>query len=243
MLGQAISLDGYKYNVIILAGGEGSRMGGQSEYIPKALSQIGNKRAIDYLIERYIPVAHKFIIGICKHADLLQSYIEGRFKPIPIEFSREDTLHNNAISLMFCLDHADIRYGTIVLFCDLLTIGNPVIEPDSVLVATKDTHGVIGTFRHYVVNINGEDVLDTGQDGFPLGVDCDKRGILGYFVFQQTKLLKSIVYSQRFPSDLTYDFLFDYMGKTHVKFIPATTVYEFGNSNDLEEVRKKWEDA
>ena len=115
MLGQAVSLEGNKYNVIILAGGNGTRLGEQSDYIPKALTQIGNKRAIDYLIERHIPVAHKFIIGICKHADLLQGYVEGRFKPLPIEFSREDELHNEAISLMYCLDHADIRYGTIVL--------------------------------------------------------------------------------------------------------------------------------
>jgi len=243
MLGQAVSLEGNKYNVIILAGGSGARMGEQSDYIPKALTQIGNKRSIDYLIERHIPVAQKFIIGICKHADLLQGYVEGRFKPIPIEFSREDKLCNEAISMMYCLDHADIRYGTIVLFCDILTIGNPVIEPDSVLVATKDTHGVIGTFRHYVETIDGEDILETEQDGFPLGVDANKRGILGYFVFQQTKLLKSIVYGVRYPRSISYDFLFDYMTKTPVKFINADTVYEFGNTNDLEKVRKAWEDA
>ena len=89
MIGQAISIKNKKYNIIILAGGAGSRMGNASDFIPKALSKIGSKRAIDYIIERYSIVAHKFIIGVCYHSDLLKSYIKGNYSNLDIEFSEE----------------------------------------------------------------------------------------------------------------------------------------------------------
>ena len=79
MFGQAYSLEGKKYNIIILAGGAGSRMGVASDYIPKALTSFGSRRAIDFLIDKYIAVANKFIIGTGYHADLLQTYIKGKY--------------------------------------------------------------------------------------------------------------------------------------------------------------------
>lgn len=224
MIGQAISLDGKKYNVIILAGGNGSRMGEQSDYIPKALSQLGNKRAIDYIIERYMNVAHKIIIGTCKHADLLESYVKGRFPRLYIKFSREDHLENNAISTMYCLDHADSRYPTIVLFCDLIVVSNPEIKDDTFLVADENTKGKIGTFRHH---------------------DRYGRGILGHFTFGNTVDLKWITYanySNNTLKDLTESVLMDYNEENRVEPILCQKVYEFGNENDLQEVRKLWEE-
>lgn len=248
MLGQCVSLEGKKYNVIILAGGEGLRMGEQSEYIPKALSQIGKKRAIDYILERHLNVAHKFILGTCKHADILESYVTGRFFPLTVEFSREDKLINNAVSLMYCLDHADTRYGTIITFCDLLTVGNPITKDDSVLVATGETKGIIGTFRHLATPLTSTETrlshtismasMPTSQEDFK-----GHKGILGYFVLGDTKYLKSIVYSTFRPKDLTSDFIWEYNLHRPLKFIDAKTVYEFGTENDLEKVRKVWEDA
>lgn len=224
MIGQAISLEGKKYNVIILAGGNGSRMGEQSDYIPKALSQIGNKRAIDYIIERYMNIAHKIIIGTCKHADLLESYVRGRFPRLNIEFSREAELVNNAISTMYCLDHADSRYGTIILFCDLIVISNPVIKDDTVLVAGENTKGKVGTFRH---------------------TDRVGRGILGHFCFGNTIHLKGVTYttySWNTLNDLTEDILQRYQASVIIKVEECEKVYEFGNENDLQEVRKLWEE-
>lgn len=224
MIGQAISLEGKKYNVIILAGGNGSRMGEQSDFIPKALSQIGNKRAIDYIIERYMNIAHKIIIGTCKHADLLESYVKGRFPRLNIEFSREDELKNNAVSTVYCLDHADSRHGTIVLFCDLIVVSNPVIKDDVILVAGDETKGKIGTFRH---------------------TDRYGRGILGHFCFGNTPVLKAESYemfAHRGIKDLTDDVVKRYSLRVNLDTELCEKVYEFGNENDLQEVRKLWEE-
>lgn len=224
MIGQAFSLDGKKYNVIILAGGNGTRMGEQSDYIPKALSQIGNKRAIDYIIERYIPVAHKFIIGTGAHADLLEGYIKGRFPASNIEFSREVELVNNAHSTMLALDHANSMYGTIILFCDLIVISNPKITDNTILVAGKETRGKIGTFRH---------------------TDRYGRGILGNFTFGNTVLLKSVAYTNYFRkfTDLTEDIVIPYSKEIPMNTELCNVVYEFGSNADLMEVRRLWENA
>lgn len=225
MIGRAYSADGTKYNVVILAGGNGTRMGEQSDYIPKALSLIGNKRAIDYIIERYYNVAHKFIIGTCRHADLLESYVKGRFPASPIEFSREDELVNNAVSTLYCLDYADSRYGTIILFCDLIVISNPEIKDNYILVAGENTKGNVGTFRH---------------------TDRFGRGILGHFVVGNTSLLKATAYHRHYEgrlNDLTEDVIMEYSNKIKIDTEECLKVYEFGNENDLQEVRRLWEDA
>lgn len=60
MLGQCYANE--KFNVIILAGGAGSRMGQASEFIPKALTKVGEFRAIDLLISRYLNISHRLII-------------------------------------------------------------------------------------------------------------------------------------------------------------------------------------
>lgn len=225
MIGQAVSTLGKKYNVIILAGGSGTRMGEQSDYIPKALSQIGNKRAIDHIIERYLGIAHKLIIGTCTHADILEAYIKGRFPVSNIEFSRETELHNNAHSTLYALDHADSRYGTIIVFCDLIVVSNQIVRDDTILVVDKDTRGKVGTFRH---------------------TDRFGRGILGNFIFSNTYLLKSIAYSNFYSmnfEDLTENIVMEYSRSIPMNTEVCEVVYEFGTENDLEEVRKLWESA
>ena len=157
MLGQFICEKGQIYNVVILAGGLSARMGSASEHIPKALSKIGSERAIDLLINKFLLVSHRLVIGTGWHGDLLESYISGRYQNQSIRFSREpvNDLRNNGISLLYALDNIDSRHGTIVSFCDLLLLSNPIISGSSLYVATRATKGVVGTFRHSVVAKDG----------------------------------------------------------------------------------------
>lgn len=263
MIGQAISTEGKKYNIIILAGGNGTRMGEQSEFIPKALSQLGNKRAIDYIIERYTNVAHKFIIGTCKHADLLETYVNGRFPNLNIEFSRETELVNNAISTMYCLDHADTRYGTIITFCDLILFGVDVIYDDTVMVTTSATRGVVGTFRHTATSYSAPFIGGMSITRYATPVEATKgiNGILGTFILSNTKRLKGITYTLYNPTDLTWDIIAEYgrepvLSSGHpismsndmiycegLTPVGVNTVFEFGTETDLQKVRELWEDA
>lgn len=244
MTGQATSLSGKKYNVIILAGGAGSRMGNASDFIPKALSKLGEKRAIDYIIERYAHVANKFIIGTGYHADLLQSYVKGQYPNLPIEFSFEspEDLKDTAKSTTYCLDKADSRFGTIICFCDLLLISNPIIEDDSIYYVDTDTKGKVGVFRHSIEIEKRNKVKLFLEHTSPIAIKDDANGVLGTFTFSDTVSLKSIVYNNFTSStDLTWDIIRKYNEKITMNALHCDCVYEFGDENNLQEVRKLWE--
>lgn len=241
MIGKAVSLNHKRYNVIVLAGGAGSRMGVASDYIPKALTKLGKMRAIDFIIERYSNIAHKFIIGVGYHADLLTSYISGRYK-YPIEFSMEapESMRNNAYSTLYCLDHADSRYGTIVTFCDLVMLDNLVVEDDCLYYVNENTKGFPGTFRHSVRVENGN-VSEIVNNSEPTKFS---NGVLGTFVFGNTPLLKANMYAKYSAlRDLTDDGVASYLQSQPLVAKECSVVYEFGNEDDLSAVRKLWQDA
>lgn len=241
MIGKAISLLHKKYNIVVLAGGAGTRMGSASDYIPKALTKLGEARAIDFIIERYSHVAHKFIIGVGHHSDLLISYISGRYK-VPVEYSLEkpQDLKNNSYSTLYCLDHSDSRYGTIIVFCDLIMMDNLIIDDDVLYYVSDNTKGYPGTFRHSV----------NFQDDQVVGIDKNKvpahrsNGLLGTFVFSDTPLLKAIMYSRyKHLNDFSDDALSDYIASQPMKARECSFVYEFGTEDDLNKVRELWKNA
>lgn len=234
MLGQCFATE--KYNIIILAGGAGSRMGEASNYIPKALTEFGGQRAIDHIIYRYLPIAKKFIIGVCTQADLLISYVKGRYPSLDIEFSVEDELVNNARSTTYCLDHADCRYPTLITFCDLLMLDNPHVQGNMLYLATKNTVGVIGTFRH-----SWEDQIVVNTPAKP--ITEIQNGIIGVFTFANTPLLKVHAYEGiDYQQDLTTDIILMYNGTSprSMSVIECGKLYEFGTQADLEKVRELW---
>jgi NDP-sugar pyrophosphorylase family protein len=240
MIGKAVSLSHKKYNVIVLAGGAGSRMGIASDYIPKALTRLGHTRAIDHIIERYSHIAHKFVIGVGYHSDLLMSYVSGRYN-LNIEYSLEspENLKNNCYSTLYCLDHADSRYGTIVTFCDLIMLDNLIIEDDSIFFVTDKTKGSPGTFRHSVLQETSEPRIVNNDHPMRRG-----NGLLGAFIFSDTPLLKSIIYRGYDQlNDFTEDVLVEYMKKKTVSPKECTAVYEFGTDEDLSKVRELWQNV
>lgn len=245
MLGQFVCEKGSIYNVVILAGGLGTRMGSASEFIPKALTKIGSQRAIDLLINKFMLVSHKMVIGTGWHADLLESYIRGRYPNQAIAFSREamSDLHNNATSLLYALDNIDSRYGTIVSFCDLLVLSNPVLSGSSLYTATRDTKGVVGTFRHSVDSANGFTTAVRAL-GEPQPIDKIENGVIGFFVFSDTLLLKEIAYSLARKgelSDITSDIVSRYIASHPTKMQEVSALLEFGNEEDIIKARTFWE--
>ena len=89
MLGQFFSEHDEKFNVVVLAGGLGTRMGSASDFIPKALTKLGSQRAIDLIVSKFLLIGHRFVIGTAWHADLLESYVRGRFPNLNLSFSQE----------------------------------------------------------------------------------------------------------------------------------------------------------
>jgi len=246
MIGQAYSKDQRKYNVIILAGGAGSRMGNASEFIPKPLTPLGGRRAIDFIIDRFSLVAGRYIIGTGYHADLLESYVRGRYPHLPIEFVKEcpEDMKCDGLSVIHCLDHADSRMGTIVAYCDLVVTGNPLIIPDSILLASPETKGHVGTFRNLALCHN--DVITTlVHRNPPVHVPDDGSfGIMGQFVFSSTPDVKAIAYSvYDRVTDLTTDIALQYMYDNPMVGIMCSGALEFGTEEDLAIARKLWENC
>jgi len=241
MIGQVCSNNGKKYNIIILAGGAGSRMGEVSDYIPKALSKLGNSRSIDFIIHRYLNVAHKFIIGTGWHADLLTSYLKGNYSRLDIEFSYEkpEDIVNNGISTLYCLDHCDSRYPTIILFCDLILLSNFFINRDNILfLASINTQGNVGTFRH-LFDKNTNSIL---QMTSPVCITESNYGLMGNFILSDTPVLKSCAYSNYSKmNDLTDDIIIPYSKIINIHGEDCEKVFEFGTTEDIEKVRKAWE--
>lgn len=234
MIGQCFSKD--RFNVIILAGGKGSRMGESSEYIPKALVELGNSRVIDHIVNRYWNVAHKLIVGVGRHGDLLKAYLLGRYPKGFFDFSEETEPRNNAWSLLYALDHADSRYPTVVTFCDLIMVGNfPLVAEASIYYADEKTKGHMGTFRHALIDGH------IRKNSEPLPLAESGSGILGCFVFPDTIGLKGDVYELGSCNELT-DITDDLVAVT-TKPIHCEAAYDVGTSADLAAVRKLWEEV
>lgn len=245
MLGQFFSENDAKYNVVVLAGGLGTRMGSASDHIPKALTKIGSQRAIDLILTKCLLIAHRFIIGTAWHADLLESYVRGRFESQKIFFSQEDasSLKSNAVSLMYALDMADSRVGTIVTFCDLVLLSNPALVGSSLYLATPETNGVVGTFRHSVRVEKGFAAEVVAHES-PQAISKLENGVVGFFVFENTVLLKEITYSLARTgnlTDITTDIVSRYIALEKMRANPVAAILEFGTETDLKMARKVWE--
>lgn len=232
MIGQCRSTK--KWNVIILAGGKGTRMGEMSSHLPKALAPIGNRRAIDYIIDRYKNIAGKFIVGIGANGDLLKNYLKGSYPDKMFEFSEEEEARNNAVSTRYCLDFADSRNPTLITFCDLIIIGNWELEKDTIYLATRETKGHVGKFRHSIV---GGEIVE-----WSIPVPVGKyNGVVGCFAFSDTVKLKAIAYGVGNPMDITIDFVHRYFSDSGLVTEDASGLIEFGTEEDLKEARKIWE--
>jgi NDP-sugar pyrophosphorylase family protein len=245
MLGQFFSEANERFNIVILAGGLGTRMGAASDHIPKALTKIGDQRAIDLIVSKFLLVANAFVVGTGWHADLLQSYVQGRYPNLDISYSPEPVseMKNNATSLLHALDHASSRNGTIVTFCDLLILSNPMLTGNSLYLATKDTTGVVGTFRHSLALRGSVARKVIGHDK-PIHIASGGNGVIGFFVFKNTLLLKEIAYGLARKGrlgDITSDIVSRYIAIEPTRAVTVDALLEFGTENDLQKVRKVWE--
>jgi len=238
MFAQVFNKDCSKYNIVILAGGAGSRMGIASDFIPKALTKINEKRAIDFIMHRYINIAHKFVIGIGNHADLLKNYVCGVYKGENIVFSYEDPskMKNDGISLAYCLDNVDSRYGTIITYCDMLLIGNCMVSGDMLFIANKNTTGILGTFRNSFLH---DKIFENDP---PVFLNESNNGIIGVFAIKNTTELKSITYSKfSYINDLTRDIIAPYFSIHKPNIEEVDILLDFGTENELLKSREYWE--
>lgn len=231
------SIKNQKFNVIILAGGKGTRLKPETDFIPKALIEIGDERAIDYLIKKYQYIADKIIIGTAHDADLLENYVAGKYPSMNVAFSREDVnkLRGIGQSLIYALDNISSDLPTIITFCDYIIEDRFDVDNDGLGICKVTGKSILGTYRTLAVIEEGVvcDIKDNPDSSIK------DMGFTGIAILHNTLLLKSIAYSMAAKGNIIYeDIIREYIGKIKTLAIPLQHMYEFGLEEILEQTRQ-----
>ncbi len=237
------SLSNQKFNVVILAAGLGTRLRPETDFIPKALVDLGGARAIDHIFRKYRYVTERLILAVSYCADLLENYVSGRYASLNVLFSREDVsaLRGPGLSLLYALDYASSKHPTLIVFCDYVIVDQFSVETDGLLICKPGAeHAVIDTYKTLAVVDEGV-VTD-------LVVNSDRQqvkenGFTGIAVCHDTMLLKAIVYgiasenAHGIKLDYALDVIRRYVKQTRTLAIPVTQLFEFGTEETVRKTR------
>lgn len=110
--------------VVVMAGGLGSRLAPYTSILPKPLMPVGEKTAIEHVMEPFVRAGcRKFVISLGHRADLIKAYFADLDAPYSVEFVKEERPLGTAgaLSLM-----KDVLQGTFfVTNCDVIVRINP----------------------------------------------------------------------------------------------------------------------
>jgi NDP-sugar pyrophosphorylase family protein len=238
----SFSVRGEKFNVIILAAGAGTRLKPETDYIPKALVQLGGMRAIDFTIQKYQYIADRLIVAAGHGADILENYVMGKYSKLNPVFSREKVseLAGPGRSLMLALDCASSRIPTLVTFCDYLVEEYVPVDHDSLGVSqAPQPPYIVDSHPKGLVVVEGGVVMDLVPNP-----DLQKEtygGFTGLVICHNTTLLKTIAYMRSHEKDgkpdYTFDIVKEYVDKVKTLALPLSRMFEFGTPEMLEKVR------
>lgn len=241
----SFSISGKNFNVIILASGLGTRLRPETDNIPKPLVELDGEgtKAIDYLIQKFQYVTGRLIITTAYCADLLESYVKGKYPTLNPIFSREKVseLKSPGTSLVFGLDQAFSNLPTIVMFCDYIVEDYIPVDNDALCVSKKpEPPYIVDSHPKGVPIIEEEIITDLVQNS---NLEEDRYGgFTGIGIFHDTLLLKSLAYTKAHEKKLnaTYDFDItkEYIKKVKTIPIYVSKMYEFGTMEMLKKIRE-----
>jgi len=106
--------------VVIMAGGQGTRLRPLTNIIPKALIPVGDKPIIELIIERFYRTgSRKYYISVNHKHEMIRHYLAGLNLPsVSVEFIQEDYPLGTAGSLYLLRDQINSTF--IVSNCDIL---------------------------------------------------------------------------------------------------------------------------
>jgi hypothetical protein len=241
----SFSVSGKNFNVIILASGLGTRLRPETDNIPKPLVELDEEgtKAIDYLIQKFQYVTGRLIITTAYCADLLESYVKGKYPSLNPIFSREKVseLKSPGTSLVFGLDQALSNLPTIVMFCDYIIEDYIPVDNDALCVSKKpDLQYVVDPHPKGIPVIEEEIIVDLVPNN---NLEEERYGGWnGLGIFHDTLLLKSIAYAKAHEKKLnaTYDFDItkEYIKKIKTIPIYVSKMYELGTMGMLKKIRE-----
>ncbi len=228
-----------KFNVIILAAGLGARLGPETEFIPKALVELGGLRAIDHCLRKHQYLAGRTIIAVAYCADLVTNYVRGKYPTQNLLISAEEvsSLRGPGTSLLYALDQASCQLPTLITFCDYIVGDQFPVDRDSLGVCQPSGgEAVFGQYKTMAVVEEGI-VVDLVPN--PNLDEIPENGFTGIAVFHNTKLLKAIAYSAaagKKPAedvDFAFEIIRPYLQKVKVFASPLRQMLEFGTTETL----------
>jgi len=237
-----------KFNVIILAAGVGSRLKPETDFIPKALVNVGKDRAIDNLLKKYQYIADRIIIAVGYNADLLENYTKGKYGSMNLSFSKEKVseLYGPGKSLVYALDFASSQLPTIITFCDYLVEDFFNVDQDGLGICNpkNDKTPVLGTYKT-IANIEEGIILNLEKNKDISKIK--KNGFTGIGVFHNTLFLKALAYHASFEKgikkvDYAFDIVDKYVKKMRTIAIPLSKMFEFGTEELLRKTREYIDD-
>ncbi len=118
---EELFLDHEKSDVIILAGGYGKRLLPLTKKIPKPLVNVGNKRIIDFIIEKFLNKNFfKFnLITYYKHT-LIKNYLLKKYKRLKIRFYKEKKALGTCGGLQL-INKKEISENFFIINCDVIS--------------------------------------------------------------------------------------------------------------------------
>lgn len=237
------SLANRRFNVIVLAAGLGTRLRPATDYLPKALVEIGPGRAIDHVIQKYQFISDRIILAVGYCADLLENYCRGKYSSLSLSFSRESPaeLRGPGNSLVYALDHASCRLPTIVTFCDYLVGDQFPVDYDGLGVCSPTSENAV---------LDSYKTIAVVRDGFVTNImpnpDPERsreNGFTGIVIAQDTTLLKSIAYHAASTNgdgaevDYALEIVRPYILKKRAHVRLLSRIVEFGTEETLTKAR------
>lgn len=152
--------DHFKLPVVVMAGGQGSRLKPITNVLPKPLMPLDDKTMLEEIFERFNAYdCDEFYVSVNYKADLIEYYINSLNLPYNVSFFREPTPLGTAGSLS--LLKGKINSTFFVSNCDI------IIEQDYSEVLKFHKEGsfevtVVGALKHYSIPYG---TLETGENG------------------------------------------------------------------------------
>jgi NDP-sugar pyrophosphorylase family protein len=237
------SITNERFNVIILAAGLGRRLHRETDFIPKALVNLDQGRAIDFSIRKFQYVAERMIIAAGYCADLLENYVRGKYATQNLFFSVEDVseLCGPGASFLYALDYTSSRLPTIVTFCDFIFNDQFSVESDALVVCKPgNADAVIDTYKTLALVEEGV-VYDVVPNADPQRIR--ENGFTGTIICHNTILLKAIAYGQASNKsnlgelDYTLDVIRNYVKTVRTMAVPVSGMFELGTEESLAKTR------
>ena len=199
-------------NIIIQAGGRGSRLESLTRNKPKCLVSINNLPIIFHLFQKY-PTANFYIIADYKH-DVLERYLAVFAKKYKYKIIK--TIQTGTCSgVIDAIKNIPLQQKFMLIWCDLILSANFKVPSDN-----KNYVGISGNFEcrwQY-------------SDGIFKKEPSKQNGVAGLFIFNDKKYLEQMPTEGEFVNWLsTQNITFDLLGLQNSKEIGTMIAYNENN--------------